>query len=168
MFQIDEYVVHPTGGICLINKIAPLDMPGADKNRNYYFMVPLKDSTGRVFVPVDTGDAVIRKVMTNEEASCLIDDMPNIKELIVENEKIRETRYKETIKGLDCRELVRLIKSLYARKEKRLSEGKKNTATDEKYFKIAEENLVSEIAFALHRDRKEIFDLIGQRVYAAF
>ena len=163
MFAINEFVIHTTGGICQVQNIAPLDMPGADKNRKYYFLTPIKTSGGKVFVPVDN-DRTIRKVLTGDEAWELIDEIPEIEEMKVDNEKQRENLYKEAIKSCDLRELVSVMKNLYSRREKRLSEGKKTTATDDKYFKIAEDNLYSELAFAIGRNKDEMEKIISSRI----
>ena len=162
MFEVNEFVIHTTGGICKVTDIAPLDMPGADKNRKYYFLIPIKERGSKVFVPVDN-PAAIRKVMTDEEAWELIDEIPGIEEMQVENDKMREAKYKEAIKSCDCRELIKIIKNLYSRKLERLKEGKKTTATDDKYFKIAEDNLFSEFAFATGRSKEDILEAITSR-----
>lgn len=163
MFHVNDFVVHPTGGICRVEKIAPLEIPGADKNRDYYFLIPIREKGGKVFVPIDN-DSTIRGVMTSDEAWELIDEIPSIEELSVETDKQRELRYKEAIKSLDCRELVKIIKNLTSRRTKRLMEGKKTTATDDKYIKIAEENLYSELAFAIGKERCEMESVISERI----
>lgn len=160
MFQLDEFVVHNTGGICQIKKIAPLDIPGADVNRKYYFLVPIKPNKSKVFVPVDNSD-VMRKVISDVEARDFIKDIPNIEEMQVDNEKQRENLYREAIKSTNLRELVKVMKNLQTRKLKRLSEGKKSTATDDKYMKIAEENLFEELSFVLGREKRELQDSIS-------
>lgn len=162
MFTVDEYVIHTTGGICQVKNIAPLDIPGADKNRPYYFLYPIKSNAAKVFVPVDN-DKAMRKVLTDREAWNLIEDIPNIEEIKIDNEKLRETIYKEAIKSCDCRELVKVIKNLQSRRLKRIEEGKKTTATDDKYFKIAEDNLLSELAFAIGKEKSEMGDMLSER-----
>lgn len=164
MFHIDEFVIHPTGGICRVADIGPLAISGADKDKKYYFLVPLRERGGKVFVPVTTADDTIRKVMTDSQAWELIDAIPNIEEAVIESDKVREARYKEAIKSLDCRELVKILKNLYTRKKKRISEGKKNTATDEKYFKLAQESLFSELAFATGKEKNEVFSIIQEKI----
>lgn len=160
MFQIDDYVIHITSGICQVTKIAPLEISGADRNRDYYYLVPLNSKGSKVFVPVDN-DSAIRSVITSDEAQKLISDIPSIEELIIDNEKLREARYKEVIKSCDLRDLVGVIKNLSVRRMKRLEEGKKSTATDDKYFKIAEENLFSELAFALGKEKAELKEIVS-------
>lgn len=159
MFEINEYVTHISGGICQILDITPLSIPGADKNRKYYVLQPIRGNGSKVFVPVDN-DSAMRKIVTEDEALRLIDEIPNIKEMTIDNEKLRETIYREAIKSCDLRNLVSVLKNLYVRRTKRIEEGKKTTATDDKYFKIAEENLYSELAFVLGRDKKEMRECV--------
>jgi len=163
MFNIDEYVVHITGGICKVTSIDSLDIPGADKSKKYYFLVPIKAVGSKVYVPVDN-DSAIRPITTSDEAIKLIDDIPTIEELTIENDRFREAKYKEVIKSCDLHELISVLKNLYFRRLQRISEGKKNTATDDKYFKIAEENLLSELSFVLHKNRDEVKTLVADKI----
>lgn len=160
MVNIDEYVVHTTGGICRVAKIAPLEISGADRDRMYYLLVPVKASGSKVYVPVDN-ESAIRRIITVSEANSLIEEIPSIDEFLIENEKHRENIYKEVIKSCNLRDLVGILKSLNYRRSQRLKEGKKNTATDEKYYRIAEENLLSELSFVLGKDRTEIQEMIS-------
>ena len=163
MFKIDEYVVHMTGGICQIKDITSLAISGADKDRKYYLLVPLSNNSSRVYVPVDN-DTAMRKICSGDEAKTLIDSVSAIEELNIDNDKLREAKYKEVIKSCDLRELVSVLKNLHTRKVVRLKEGKKTTATDDKYFKIAGENLCSELAFALGKEKSEIKQMIADRI----
>ncbi|MCR4933523.1 MAG: CarD family transcriptional regulator [Lachnospiraceae bacterium] len=163
MFKIDEYVVHTTGGICKVTSIDSLDIPGADKSKKYYLLVPIKAAGSKVYVPVDN-DSAIRPITTSDEAIKLIDEIPAIEELTIENDRFREAKYKEVIKSCDLHELISVLKNLYFRRLQRISEGKKNTATDDKYFKIAEENLLSELSFVLHKNREEVKTLVADKI----
>ena len=60
----------------------------------------------------------------------------------------------------DCTEWVRLIKCIYNRKIKRIESGKKITAVDEKYMRLAEEALYSELAIALGVEKDKVLDII--------
>ena len=163
MFHIDEYVMHVTGGICQVKGIAPLEISGADRNRNYYLLVPIRDKSGKVYVPVDN-DLAVRKVITDSEARELIDEIPSIEEIEIDNDKLREARYKEAIKGCDPKDLVKVLKNLSTRRNKRIREGKKTTATDDKYYKIAEDNLLNELAFVLGKEKNEMRVLVNKRI----
>ena len=72
------------------------------------------------------------------------------------NEKMREQNYKEAVKANSPEALVSIIKMIYQRKQKRLAQGKKCTATDARYFQIAENLLYMELGIALGKPKQEI------------
>ena len=95
MFEIGDYVLNATNGICKISEIVELDM---------------------------SGDKAVR--------SCEPDSV------------------------------ISLLKCLHIRNEQRAQAGKKSTAVDERYGKMAEHNLNAELAFVLEKDKQEIKDII--------
>ena len=56
----------------------------------------------------------------------------------------------------DPEALVAIIKMIYQRKEKRLAQGKKCTATDARYFQLAETLLYMELGVALGKPKQEV------------
>ena len=60
----------------------------------------------------------------------------------------------------DPEALVAIIKMIYQRKEKRLAQGKKCTATDARYFQIAENLLYMELGIALGKPKQEVCQTI--------
>ena len=164
MYKIGDYVVKANNGICLVNEISHLDMPGVDKDKKYYFLLPKSEKKAVIYVPVGKENNGIRKVMTEEEAWAVIKEVPEIEAAWVMNDKQREQIYKEAVLSCDPRQLISIIKNLYERKRIRTEQGKANTTMDERYFKIAEENLYSELAFAIHREQDEIREIIAESV----
>ena len=160
MFQIGEYVVHGNDGICEVKDITQLELPGGSSKRQYYLLVPQKEKNGRIYSPVESSKVQTRKVITKQEADTLI---PAIQAAWVENEKLRENVYKEAIKSCDLRELVKIIKNMYLRRQERISSGKKATVLDDRYFKLAEDKLYSELVFATGKDRNQIEKQIEQQ-----
>lgn len=94
----------------------------------------------------------------------MIDDILGIEELWITNDKLREEKYKQCIRSCDCRDLIRIIKALYLRKQERLLIGKKITITDCKYLKLAEENLYSELSIPLEIPKDEMEKYITVRI----
>ena len=119
MFQIGEYVVHGNDGICEVKDITQLELPGGSSKRQYYLLVPQKEKNGRIYSPVESSKVQTRKVITKQEADTLIREIPAIQAAWVENEKLRENVYKEAIKSCDLRELVKIIKNMYLRRQER-------------------------------------------------
>lgn len=164
MFNKGEYVIYGNTGVCEIIDISTLDIHGAPKDKLYYILKPVNQNKSKVFTPVDNTKVVIRKLASKEDVEEIIGDIPNIKELLVQDEKLREQTYKECIKSCQCRQLISLIKTIYSRKEQRLNQGKKLSATDEKYFKLAQDTLNTEFAISLKLSVDEMEHYILNRV----
>ncbi|MBO5458949.1 MAG: CarD family transcriptional regulator [Lachnospira sp.] len=164
MFQIGEYVVHGSNGICRVNDITQLDIPGSDKNRKYYILIPVGEKGSKIYSPVESSSKIqTRKVITKKEAIQLIQEIPEIEAAWIENDKIREMVYKEALKSCDLRELVKIIKNMYLRREERFSKGKKTTILDDRYFKLAEDKLYGELSFVMGEEREQIEEKIQER-----
>lgn len=164
MFEIGELIIYGGNGVCRVEKIGPIDTGMGTKGRMYYTLNPLKNKDSRIFTPVDNEKVIMRPTMTKEDALALIDQIQNVETLWIGDERRRETEYKEAVRKCDCREYVKIIKTIYLRKEARLADGKKVTAVDERYYAIAEENLYGELAVALGMDRDQTKIFVEQRV----
>ena len=164
MFEIGELIIYGGNGVCRVEKIGPIDTGMGTKGRMYYTLNPLKNKDSRIFTPVDNEKVIMRPTMTKEDALALIDQIQNVETLWIGDERRRETEYKEAVRKCDCREYVKIIKTIYLRKEARLADGKRVTAVDERYYAIAEENLYGELAVALGMDRDQTKTFVEQRV----
>ena len=160
MYKIGDYIIYGTKGVCRVVQIGPVDLPDVPSDRLYYTLELTGSRNSRVFTPVDNSKVIMRPVLTQEEASALIAEIRNLTEIEIEDEKHREDAYRDVIRSCDCRELVRIIKTLYQRNQSRLAEGKKITSSDDKYFHLAEDNLYSELAISLDIPREEVKDYI--------
>lgn len=158
MHHIGEYIMKTTEGVCRVEAIVNPDFVNGDKK--YYQLLPLSDKSARLYVPVDRTDNTIRAVMTENEANCLIENIPIINKKWNINEKEREKSYKEAIQSNNPERLVEIIKLIYQRKKTRQEQGKKVTATDSRYFEIAEKLLYSELELVLNLNKDEICGLI--------
>lgn len=164
MFEIGEYVVCGNKGVCVVEDVAKLDISGVDKEREYYILKPLYVAGSTVYVPVDSAEKSMRRVLKRDEAQKLIKDIPDIPLLVISNEKLSEQMYRECIKANDCEELIKIIKTIYLRKQKRIQAGRKVTAVDAKYFHIAEDSLYGELAVALEMPKDEVESYITREM----
>lgn len=164
MFQKGEYVVHSSNGVCCVKKITTLDMNGVSKDQLYYALCPEVDMQGTIYVPVDHPKTKLRRIMSKEAAIELIDEAPAIEPIELQNEKLRETRYKEGIQSCDPREWMRIIKTIYQRRQNRTKQGREITSTDDRYMKKAEDYLYSEIASVFEIPRNEVPLFIKEQI----
>lgn len=160
MFDIGDYIVYGHNGICQVVDITHPDVSGADNDRLYYVLIPEKTRDSKLFCPADNDRIVIRKVISAEEANAIIEESKTIEPLWIESDRMRDDSYKNVMKNCDLRQCVQVIKALLIRKKQREDSGKKITATDERYLKMAEEGLYSELAIATGQDREEIKKII--------
>lgn len=164
MFKKNDYVVYGASGVCKIMDVSTIDMMGGDKERLYYTLQPLNAKDSQIYTPVDNEKIIIRSVISKDEANELIDEITEIPEIWIQVDKLREEKFKEAIKSCDCKEWIKVIKTIYLRKQERIAQGKKITATDEKYFRMAEDHLYSELSVALDIEKNEIGDYIKNKI----
>ena len=155
-YEIGDLVSKPVTGICKIEDILYLTPQDEKNNKLYYLMRPIEDEKDKIYVPVSNSDSRWRLCLTKEEAWNLIKRIPEIPTAWINNEKMREQNYKEAVKANDPEALVAIIKMIYQRKEKRLAQGKKCTATDARYFQLAENLLYMELGVALGKPKQEV------------
>ena len=159
-------MIYGRVGICRVKGVTTMEMPGVPGDRLNYVLSPNGKSNGTIYTPVDGMKQVLRPVMTKEEAENLIDSLPEIEELSIDNEKLREEKYKECMRTCDGTELFRIIKTIYSRKRKRLKSGKRVTAVDERYMKLAEDNLYSELSLLLGVPKEKMVSYISEKIDA--
>lgn len=164
MFEKGEYIIYSHNGICKVEDITHLDIPGIDKKKLYYVLAPQNIRGSRVYFPVDKKDANARRVITEKEAWALLDEIRDISQIWVTNEKFREESYKRAMYSGDYRQWVAIIKTLYLRKKERLAQGKKVAAVDERYLKMAEDALYGELAFAMGKNKGEMETFISDYI----
>ena len=167
MYEVGEYIVYGVKGVCQIEDITHIDISGADKDRLYYVLAPLGGGSGRIYAPTDNQKITMRRVITKEEASQLIRDLPKIELLWVPDDKQREATYKEALNSCDYRVWVSIVKTLHVRKKERIAQGKKITALDERYMRTAENELYSELSLTLGVPKDEMEDYIRGQLNAA-
>ena len=62
MYEIGSYVVKANNGVCRIADVLHLDLPGTDKNRLYYLLIPLENKNSKLYVPTDTAEQSLFRI----------------------------------------------------------------------------------------------------------
>lgn len=164
MYQKGDYVVKIPEGICRIEDVMQLDIYDTDKE--YYMLVPISEKSSKIYISTDNAEGRIRKVISKEETLKFIKSIPEIDAKDIPNEKMREQEYKTSILSCNNEKIVSIIKSIYARKQERMEQGKKITTTDDKYFKRAEDVLFSELSFVLNIPKDKMEQFISDTIEA--
>lgn len=160
MYELGEYIIYGSHGVCRVEGIGSLNISGIDKSIECYTLQPVFSKASTLYTPVDNAKVCMRKVISNEEALELLHQIPDAPLLWIENDRQREEAYKEALKDHDCMGWVKIIKTLFVRKQERQSLGKKLTFTDEKYLSLAQNLLFGELSIALDMNKGEVESLV--------
>lgn len=163
MFNVGEKIIYGENGVCTVDKIAPLNMSGAPKEKLYYYLTPMIGS-GTYFAPVDTM-AFMRPVMSREEAEALVDSIPGIPPAICTDSRFNhvDAFYRDLFKLHTNEALVSVIKGLRCR----MAERKTRSSRAEATMKRAKDILHGELSVALEIDFGEVEQYIEERIGAS-
>lgn len=164
MFKKGDSIIYGNIGVCEVADVTTMNIDGVPKDKLYYILCPYNQKGSKVFTPVDNQKIKMRPIVSKEKAYEIIHNIASIEELWIGNDKLREENYKECMRSGECEDWIKIIKTLYARKQKRTEEGKKITSIDEKYLKIAEEYLLSEFAIAIGITKEEVREYMIQTI----
>lgn len=166
VFEVGDVIVYGSSGVCRVNSVAP-SKDRAEKGRLYYELRPVfRECT--IYTPADNQKVFMRPVISREDAEAIIDEIPSIRAESYHNRVLRQLaeHYEEVIRSHDCRELLRMLMSLYRKKLEMEAQKRKFGLVDERYMKRAEELLHGELAVALGLELDEVLPYIQKRVDA--
>lgn len=149
------------------------------EGKDYLELHALFEKSLKLFVSVDeAAPPTLRPVMTRAEALMLIDSIADAEAIDEEALKpgantptLLERRIKEEydkhLKTFSPEDLVPIIKSVHERTARREHAGRQITATDKKYFDLAENLLCDELSVSLGIPRENVKDFLVERVKRA-
>ncbi len=159
MFKQGDYVNYSCRGVCLIDEIKEKTID--NKKNMYYIMHPINVKNSVIMTPVNNEKIKMRLIMKKKNAEDIMDTLlVNSNSPRITDKKMRERVYTKMLKEGNPNELVEIINVLNEEENEKRSEGRKNSATDEKYLQKAKELLFSELSVSLGIE----IDQIKQRV----
>lgn len=165
MFQPGDMVVYGTTGVCRVEEITRPNMSGVDRNKPYYLLKPLFQD-GVIYTPVKNGKVSIRPVISAEEAEALIDLIPHMRAEVCHAPTLQALaqHYQTVVRSHDCRDLIELMMSIYAKRCQVEAQKRRLGMVDERYMKQAERLLYGEFSVALNIPIDEVQPYIARRV----
>lgn len=173
MFNPGDTVVY-RHHVCTVAKIRENYFEGKD----YIELHTLYEKSMKLFVAVDEAKPpALRRIMTEGEALALIDsivdvepideqELPKASTATLAERRIKE-EYDKHLKTFAPEDLIPIIKSVHERTTRRENAGRRITATDKRYFDLAEGLLCDELAASLHMDRENVHDFLVERIKKA-
>ena len=165
MYEKGEFVIYGNNGVCCIEAIGiPKGTPMAKTGKSYYTLKPVAGK-GTIFAPVDT-KVYMRPVMTKKEADALIDCIPEIMAETAMGHDIKELseHYRSCLETHDCKDLVKLIKTIWKKEKCMCEHGKKLAKTEQDFCKLATGLLQMELAVAEEIPSEQVEEYIRHRL----
>ena len=160
MFKINDYIVYGPMSVCKIIDIIEEENPYIGL-KSYYVIQPVySDKSTIIKIPVDSKKVFMRHLISQREVLSIIENIPNLKVLDINNDKQRTQQFKSIIKSSICSDLAQLIKSININEQEKLSSGKKLSKTDEDFKKTAEKLINEEFATVLNIPVEEVSSFI--------
>ena len=164
MFEIGEYIVYGTSGICRVTDICASPYDKTD-TRRYYLLVPLHNPmSSTIYTPVDNERVPMRRLMTPAEIETLIGLIPEIDVLTVPTEKHRREIYRQNLGALEPQGYVRVIKTVRRRRAELTAAHKHFPVTDLEYGRLATHLLYSECAHVLGMEEENMEAYFEERL----
>ena len=164
MFKINDYVVYGSMGVHKITDIQKADRAFSDESGCYYVLHPVYNDNITIKIPVRKQNVFLRSVITQDDVLSLIASMPEKEIIAIEDERQRYYMLKTALKTGNNEERIKIIKTLYLEKKKKIAVNKKLTKLDEDIINTAEKQLHEEFAIALNITPDEVLPYILEHI----
>ncbi len=155
MFNVDDLVIYGTNGVCRVTGITSFDINDNGGSQSYYVLKPLYQECV-ISTPVNNTRVFMRPIISKEYAEKVINMIPTMHVEIYHSHILRELidHYEVAVRSNDCKKLIEITMSIYAKRQAAIQQGRKLGAIDEKFMKRAEDLLFGELGAALgiHKD----------------
>ena len=164
MYNKNDMVLYGSEGVCKVIDIIDKEMD--HKVNEYYVLKPINDIHSTIYVPTQNEKLTskIKKVLSVQEIYELISNMPNEKEIWIDNFNERKEEYTKILYSGDRKELIRLIKTLYLHQEELRKMKKRLYTVDERILKEAINILHEEFAYVLHIKKDDVVPFIFEKI----
>jgi CarD family transcriptional regulator len=154
MFQVGDKIVHPMHGAGVIESIEEKKVNGVTRS---YYMLKMPVGNMIVMIPTENSEEIgVRPVIDKEQGDRVIAAFGQVQ---VEMDQNWNRRYRENLNRLksgDLLEVVRVIKGLMLRENRRgLSDGER------KMLHFAKQRLISELVLSQSSSYQEIEERIN-------
>ncbi len=150
MFEVGDYVVHGTMGVCQVQAISPLTFGQAGL---YYTLQIVHDQKKNlVYTPVaaaESGKVMLRSMIAPAEAERLLSSPPEPLEWVADLRK-RNELFTQVLATGQAADWVRLMACLYRKQREKMLEQRALPRQDRELLNLAEKLFYGEAATVLH------------------
>ena len=159
MIKVNSTIIYGAE-VCKVTNIKSMTI--SNVTRKYYVLSPIYDDKNIIYAPTDNPKVLekIKETLSAEEILALIRNMPENEPLWVEDDKERAILYRETFEKGDRTDIIRMIKTLFEKREELNTKGRRLRSTDEIAFQRAEKMIYDEFALVLDIKREDVVPFI--------
>lgn len=163
MFKVNDYIMYGRTGVCQVTEIRNGESMG-NIGTDYYVLNPVFENNSVIMTPVNNQKILMRKVTSKQEIFSMIDAVSNEEIVWIDDDKIRNEKFKSSIKSGICEDWIRLIKAIHLQMEEKKSIGKKISQMDEGILKEVKKLLYEEFSLALEILPEEVENFIYKKI----
>lgn len=159
MFQVQDTVFYPSGGVCVIDDIRVVPFDGLP-DRNYYIIHPVERPQETFFVPVDSDKVKLRRLIDRDRALELMARVHEIEPIEETNLKLLKDRIVQSMSMYECVEWFRVIRTVHHHSAALAGRSKRVSDTERAYADTAKRYLYAELSAVLDIPLSEIENCI--------
>ena len=164
MLDINSKIIYGSNGVCRVAEIREESF--GKKKGKYYILRPVNNEKSVIYMPADRPELLkkVRPILSKGEIYDLIKVLPEKETIWIDDERERTEKYKAILESGVREELVKIIKTLYMKKQELADCGKKLHICDEIIMQRAENMLYEEFAVVLDIKKEDVLPLIVSEI----
>ena len=159
-FNVNDEVIHCREGLSTIIDVKSMN------DKDYFLVQVNRESSETIYVPVDSADSIIRKIMSIQQADELLQYIKKISKDFNTNTKQRRDAYKKRLSSGNVKDIAYLYRQLYFYNK---MGGEQNTEirlgpVDLDMLNYATNMLLDELTITYNKPREVIANFVEQRI----
>ena len=159
-FNVNDEVIHCREGLSTIIDVKSMN------DKDYFLVQVNRESSETIYVPVDSADSIIRKIMSIQQADELLQYIKKISKDFNTNTKQRRDSYKKRLSSGNVKDIAYLYRQLYFYKKMGAEQNTeiKLGPVDLDMLNYATNMLLDEFTITYNKPREMISDFVEQRI----
>lgn len=155
--KVGDHVRYGGTGICLVERVEKMPFPDELHMRLCCELKPVGNPAMAILVPLDneTLCAKMQPLLSEDEVKSLLETVPAMPSLWIEERKQRATEYRRILSTGDAQTLLQLLRTFEVQQETLRAAKKKLAAADLAVWKEATRIVTEEVAYSLGISREE-------------
>lgn len=161
MFQVGDTVNYGTSGVCTVTEHKGVSLGG--RLMDCYILKPVYDHSMTISVPCQSQVLLdrMRPLLSKAELMALLHEPRAERD---PDPEARRQRYQAALQSGDRHDLLRMVRDIYAERQRRRAGGKHLSGYEDNALREAENILHTEFAYTMGIKPNEVPDFIAQEL----